>query len=48
VIAEVSLYVVGDGKAKQHSVYVKLNDRKRSLSGKTTTTHCGISETATT
>ena len=27
---------------------VKLKDRKRSLSGKTTTTRCGIRETATT
>jgi len=30
------------------SIYVKLKDRKRSLSGKTTTTRCGIRETATT
>ena len=29
-------------------VYVKVKDRKRSLSGKTTTTRCGIRETATT
>ena len=28
--------------------FVKLKDRKRSLSGKTTTTRCGIRETATT
>jgi len=29
-------------------VYVKLKDRKRSLSGKKTTTRCAIKETATT